>query len=207
MKERDPKKPDPAEEDASMGEAPDQPQPDAPADFKVDLANLTEEDVRELLETARLGAEYLEKLKFSHAEFQNYKKRMERERTDWGRYGIQNFALALLPVLDNLERALETPPSAPEDEASFLEGFRIILQMFHEAFKRFSIEPIDALGRTFDPCFHDAQGFVDAPDHEENTVAVEITRGYMLHDRVLRPSSVLLARRVSDEDAEAPREE
>lgn len=163
--------------------------------FSIDMDALTEADVRELLEKARRSEEYLEKLQYSRAEFQNYRKRMEKERESWRRFGVQDLALELLPVLDTLERAVEAPAAtAGKEHESFLEGFRLIGQMFRETLDRFGVRPMEAVDQPFDPCFHDAQGFLDDPGRPPNTVSAEIQKGYMLHDRVLRPAKVLLAR-------------
>jgi molecular chaperone GrpE len=189
-------------EESGTKEAPAEGEPD----FVIDLDALTEEDVRELLEKAAQADAYLEKLKFKQAEFQNFKKRLGREKEEWRRFGLRDFVVDLLPALDTFERAVEAECKT-EEERCFLEGFGMILTMFRDAFAKFGVRPIEAMGKPFDPCFHEAAGFVDAPGVEPNDVAVELSRGYTLHDRVIRPSKVMVARPPESAGGEEKEEE
>jgi molecular chaperone GrpE len=125
------------------------------------------------------------------ADFENFRKRTAREHSDRSRYASEDAARALLPVLDNLRRAIE---HAPEDTpASLLEGLEFTLRQFEEALASLGVTVIDAKGRPFDPAEHEAVLGEESPEVELDTVVDVLQRGYKLHDRVLRPAMVKVA--------------
>lgn len=125
------------------------------------------------------------------ADFENLRKRTARELADRSRYRSEDAARALLPVLDNLRRAIE---HAPEDTpASLLEGLEFTLRQFEEALASVGVTVIEAKGKPFDPSEHEAVLGEESPDVEVDTVVDELQRGYRLHDRVLRPTMVRVA--------------
>jgi len=127
----------------------------------------------------------------AQAELENYKKRVQRERAEQFNYGNEEIASAFLDVLDNLERALQHSEEA--DPQSIIEGVKLTHRMMLQAFERFGITPIKALGEKFDPNYHEAVAQVPRDDVEPGTVVEEHKRGYMLKDRLLRPSMVVVA--------------
>jgi molecular chaperone GrpE len=137
---------------------------------------------------AQAGAratEMEDRWKRSAAEFINYKRRAEQERGDLLRFANRGLILDLLPVLDDLERALVSVP--PEEAGSkWVEGVRLVERKFRQVLERQGVTPIDAVGQPFDPNLHEAVG------GSGTVVAQEYQRGYKLHDRVLRPSMVLV---------------
>jgi len=127
------------------------------------------------------------------AEFDNYKKRMVREKTEFLKFANESLLLEFLPVLDNLERALasaraEAAPSALAD------GIEMIVRLFLGTLEKFGVKPMDAAGKPFDPSLHQAVAQVEAPDGSENLVVDEIQKGYLLEGRVLRPAMVRVSR-------------
>lgn len=137
--------------------------------------------------------EYLDLLKRSRAEFENYQKRNQREREQERRFMHKGFALDLLPVIDNLERALAAARSAA-DTSSLVEGVNITHSQLIDILRRHGITHIDALGQPFDPNVHHAVMKQPAqPGQESNTVVQVIENGYMIHELVLRPSVVIVA--------------
>jgi molecular chaperone GrpE len=123
------------------------------------------------------------------ADFENFRRRSAQEALERSRYGGEQAALALLPVLDNLQRAMA---HAPEGDP-LLDGVRMVARQFEEALRSLGVTPIDAVGQPFDPAVHQAIGGEESPDVEVDTVAEELQPGYRLHDRVLRPSLVRVA--------------
>ena len=130
------------------------------------------------------------------AEADNFRKRMQREKDDFARFAREGFVCDLLPVKDNLERALI---HAGDDPATIVDGVKLTLEQFNSIFKAMGVECIDCLGDPFDPAFHQAMTQIESSEHEPNTVVDELQRGYQLHGRLLRPAMVVVSKAKSAE--------
>jgi len=130
------------------------------------------------------------------AEFENYKKRQERDRVEFCRYANEGIIKELLPTLDNLERAIEHSRDGSATE-SLLEGVELTLNGLLDALKRQGLKRIEAVGEKFDPNFHEAVMTEENDQVEDMTVLSEVLKGYLLHDRVIRPSMVVVSREPS----------
>jgi len=128
-----------------------------------------------------------------HAEFENYKKRMARERSEFVKFANEALILEFLPVLDSLERALATARSAAEAQA-VAEGLEIILRLFQTTLEKVGVKVIEALEREFDPNLHQAAAQVESRDGRDNIVMEEVRKGYLLEGRLLRPSMVKVSK-------------
>ncbi|MCQ8894143.1 MAG: nucleotide exchange factor GrpE [Methanolinea sp.] len=126
------------------------------------------------------------------ADFDNYRKRMEREIQTRTRYALEGFAVDLLEVADNFERALSADPSSARD------GLEQIHKLFGAILERHGVVPIGARGRKFDPSEHEAVACVPS-DEEEGTVVDEVCCGYRMHDRVIRCAKVTVAKKKESE--------
>lgn len=127
------------------------------------------------------------------AEFDNYKKRKEREFTRRVQQANEEFIRDVLPVLDDLERAME----ASKDDSSFEElksGVKLVYENFKNILKRRGVEPIDAVGKSFDPDLHDAMMVRESEAHDSEIVLEEFERGYKLGDTVLRHAKVVVSK-------------
>ena len=130
------------------------------------------------------------------AEFDNYRKRMERERRELGDHFAAELLTEFLPVIDDMERALEAAAATTEPAlASHRQGLELIHKQFLELLKRRQVAPIDALGADFDPNLHQAVGQEVSERHREGEIVEDMRRGYRLGDRLLRPSMVKVATR------------
>ncbi|HWO00909.1 MAG TPA: nucleotide exchange factor GrpE [Blastocatellia bacterium] len=127
------------------------------------------------------------------AEFENYRRRLDRDRTDAYQRARVEVLLEFLPVVDNFERALSSLESSGGDAEALHKGVELIHKQFKDALTKFGLEPIDAIGRTFDPHLHEAVTIEATDKHEENTVLEEFQRGYKIGDKLLRPSKVKVA--------------
>jgi len=145
-----------------------------------------------LQETERERAQYLDMLQRTRAEFENYQKRSQRETQQERRYSATPLALELLPALDNLERALAAAHQAGEKNA-LLQGVQMVHNQLVDALKRQGITPINALHQPFDPALHQAVMQQPSAEHPPNTVLQVLQLGFMIHDRVLRPASVIVS--------------
>lgn len=133
----------------------------------------------------------------SHAEFDNYKKRVTRDQGELLRFALEPLLRELLPVLDNLERALALAPSTSSSD-KWTEGVRLTHKQFLDVLGKFGVTRIAALGKPFDPAVHQAVAQRVAPGAEPDTVVDELQPGYTLHERVLRPAMVVVAQRPSE---------
>ena len=125
------------------------------------------------------------------AEFDNYRKRVERERRDLADYMKADILAEILPIADNFERALQAPSS---DTDSLRKGVELIHKQMHDFLRKRGVTPIEALGADFDPNFHQAVIHETSPSHREGEVIEELQRGYMLGDKLLRPAMVKVAK-------------
>lgn len=146
---------------------------------------------KEIEERDRKLEEYFSALQRLQAEFENYKKRAERERTEYIEQANAALVEKLLPVLDDFERALSTEGS---DFHSFKKGVEIIFSQFRKVLEGDGLSPIDALGEEFDPYYHEAV-LTACGDYEDDTVIEVLEKGYLFRNRCLRPSKVKVGKR------------
>lgn len=153
------------------------------------------ERLRAELETAQAQAqEYWDRLMRTEAEKENVRKRAERDVASAHRYALEKFAGELLGVRDSLELGYEAARQDDADVDKLREGTELTLKMLVQAMEKFSIEEIDPVGEKFDPELHQAMSMQEAEGHESNTVVSVIQKGYRLHDRLLRPALVMVAK-------------
>jgi molecular chaperone GrpE len=126
------------------------------------------------------------------AEFDNYRKRMDRERRDLSEFAAADILTDLLPIVDNFERALQAPSGAETDAVR--KGIELIHKQVLDLLRKRGVKPIETRGADFDPNFHQAVIHEASDEHREGEVIQELQRGYMLGDRLLRPSMVKVAK-------------
>ena len=136
--------------------------------------------------------QFLMLLQRTRADFENYQKRSQREREQDRRYVYGPFVLGLLPVLDNLERATAAARQAGES-GPLVQGVAMVQTQLLDLLSRHGIKPIEAQGKPFDPNLHQAVMQEPTADQPPNTVVRVLEQGFMIHDRVLRPASVVVA--------------
>ncbi len=127
------------------------------------------------------------------ADAENFKKRLQREQEEQTRFANEAIMRDLLPVIDNLERALDHS-KAGSDQDGIVEGLNLTLIGFLESLGKFGCTPVEAVGKTFDPNFHEAVSQEESLDHETNEVIRELQKGYLLKERLLRPAMVVVAK-------------
>lgn len=132
------------------------------------------------------------------AEFDNYKKRQQRDSIEYRKYATEAVFKELLSVVDNLERALEAGKNGqnePDGAGGLIEGVEITLSEILGIFKKFGISPIEALDQPFDPTYHQAVQQEVVDEKPDKTVVGELQKGYVFHDRLLRPSMVVVSKK------------
>lgn len=149
------------------------------------LAGLKAEYERE----RAIAAEYLRRLQQLQAEYDNFRKRTQREKEDLAKYATERLIAELLPVLDNFERGLAASRKTREFE-SLMVGVEMICRQLTGALEKEGLVAIEATGQEFDPNKHEAVMHVESDDHPPNTVVEELQKGYCLKDKVIRPSMV-----------------
>jgi molecular chaperone GrpE len=161
------------------------------ANLKEDLAILKEE----LLAARKSSDNNLNKLKYMMAEFDNYRKQMEKQIDSKIESGKAELLLKFLSLRDDYLRALEMAKQS-KSEAVVIEGLEGILKNFDSLLKSEGVMEIETIGTPFDPNVHDVIGFSHEEEIEENIITKEIRKGYMLNNKVLRPSLVLISRKI-----------
>ena len=139
-------------------------------------------------------AEARDKILRAQADLENYRKRSRRELEEERRYANVPLLKDLLPVVDNIERALEAAQKNNEGGA-LLEGIKLVKQQLDAALARHHCLPIEAQGEPFDPHLHEAITMQPSAEHPANTVLQVVQPGYRVHDRVIRPSQVIVSRK------------
>ncbi len=191
---QEPENQDPAEQQAAPGSAADAPAGDtakasppvgeAPeVSLEVDLAQLQED-----LATARDAA-----LR-AQADAQNIQRRAEQDVERARKFALERFASELLPVVDNLERALEAADGSNEAVKPIAEGVELTLKSFLDALAKHSIEQVDPQGEPFDPNLHQAMSMVENKEVEPNSVIAVMQKGYTLNGRLIRPAMVMVSK-------------
>jgi len=131
------------------------------------------------------------------AEFENYKRRAQRDQSDSIRFGNESLLKNLLPIIDNLERAIQCAKDAGTD-GPLLEGVELTHKQFLETVGKVGVRQLCTIGKPFDPAIHQAVTQVESESMEPNTVVEEFQKGYLLHDRILRPAMVSVAKEKSE---------
>ncbi len=173
-----------------------EPTEDVVADVVEETAEIAAEDEEDSLETLldaaeTRAAEYLDSLQRERATFQNYKKRVERERAEQAQQITRGILLRLLPTIDDFHRAMDAVPEGERDQ--WFEGINLIQRKLEQFLTNEGVTVIEADGAEFDPNFHEAIGVDADTDAESGTITMVLQRGYMHNERVLRPAMVRVA--------------
>ncbi|HYI02286.1 nucleotide exchange factor GrpE [Hyalangium sp.] len=192
----------------------------APAVEAVDIASLTGEleAARKEVESLRAQLEFsqgesrklMERLREDHerslraaADLENYKKRAQKEKEEVQKFGSEKLLKDLLPVMDNLDRAMDAAVKSP-DFASFHKGVAMTRKSFEDTLTRHGVKPFSAKGQPFDPRLHEAVQQVETAEVPVGNVAFEVLRGYLLNERLVRPAMVVVARAPAPQPSEPP---
>ena len=189
------------DEETAKNEKSDQPPPDDDESLKSENGEADHPDAQDPLKDleARFEAkdaeakETYERLLRVSADFENYKKRASREMEEFRKYANQSLLKEMLSVVDNLELAINSSNDGNNTDKNLIEGLNLTLNEILRVFEKFNVIPIEAQGKTFDPAYHEAVMREETDDYPENTVISEFQKGYLIHDRLLRPAMVVVA--------------
>lgn len=140
------------------------------------------------------------------ADFENYKKRTAREMEALRKYANQSLLKEMLSVVDNLELAIESSNDNKNIDKSLVDGLNLTLNEILRVFEKFNVKPIEAKGKNFDPTYHEAVMREESDDFPENTVLSEFQKGYLIHDRLLRPAMVVVAVPKTNKEGKSPKQ-
>jgi molecular chaperone GrpE len=173
---------------------------------KVPVAEIEEEEEgpSELEQAQQEAKEARDEMLRMRAETDNLRKRLQKEKLDSVQFANERLIKQLIPIFENLDRALKAPDTNVE---SLKEGVQLTADQALALFKKENVEPINAVGEPFDPSIHEVLSQIESPDHEENTVIEEYSKGYRMNSRVLIPSRVVIAKKpaetkTDDQDAD-----
>ncbi len=183
------------------------PSPPPPPESPMGLAEVPGETVQDERATISENGYYERYLRLM-ADFENYKKRVVREKREFSRFASEDIILSLLPLMDNFERAItHCKDSGDSGEINvLLDGVVMIQRQMVDVLKKSGVRSFESLGKPFDPTKHQAMQTVESKDVEPNTVIDEFQKGYFLHDRLIRPAMVVVSQKPKIVQ-EAPEEE
>ncbi len=167
-----------------------------------ELEETKKEDIeslrKKLEEKEKLAEEYLDHLQRLKAEFENYRKRIDRDRAEFTRITKGEILMDLLPVLDNFERALETGENS-KDIKTVIEGEKLLFKMLKDVLAKEGLSRMECLGEEFDPIKHEAVSQMISAEHPDNTIIVEMQPGYILDNKILRYPKVIVSKKPEEE--------
>ena len=164
--------------------------PIQPDDPMAELESKLESAEKELQETH-------DRFLRASAEFENYKKRSARDMADFRKFANETLIKEMLSVVDNLERALDSTSKDQPENKSVTEGVQMTLAEILKIFEKFQVKQIESLGKTFDPGFHQAVMQEETDNHPDKTVLKELQKGYLMHDKLVRPAMVVVPKKKS----------
>ena len=164
-------------------------------------ADLTNEEIVDLKKKADERDTYLDQLLRTKAEFMNYQKRVVKEHESTAQFAVQNLVLDFLPELDNFDRALKLADNS-KDFDKFVEGIKLIEEQLFKVLGKYGVEPIETVGKAFDPNLHEAVMEEENNDMPHHTIIDEFQKGFFLKERVIRPSKVKVSKRTIEEAGE-----
>jgi len=180
-----------AQSEAEPSEAGD----DGDAAEKTEHAENPANEIEEKLAEAQAQAkDYHDRMLRMAAELENVRKRASREMEDVRKYATENLISQLLIVVDNLERAIASASPENQNDKGVVDGVVLTLSEITKILEKHHVKPIEAMGEPFDPAFHQAMSQEERSDHPSNTVVQEFQKGYLMHDRLLRPAMVVVSK-------------
>jgi molecular chaperone GrpE len=167
--------------------------------LKKDKVKMDKTKLKKALEEEREKSnDYLNRLKYLQADFENYRKRVEKEILETAQVSIERLVINLLNVIDELELAIHSGRET-ENKQALLEGVEMILKKMRTILGQEGLAKIEAVGKSYDPKLHEVLMKVPTKDHDENVVIEEVRTGYILNDKVIRPSIVKITTRLGVE--------
>jgi len=154
---------------------------------------LTQKEYEDLIAKADERDEFYDKWLKVHAEYENTRKRMEKEQLTGIRFANENIISRLFPIVDNFDMALDAMDKA-EDKAAVMDGIKLVQKEFHRVMDENGVEKIKTVGEEFDPNVHEAVQAIETDEEPDGTILEEVRAGYLLNGRLLRAAQVIVAK-------------
>jgi len=169
--------------------------PQPPIDFRLENKLSELEILRQSFEEKKkLADSYYDQLLRLRAEFDNYRKRVEKEKEELIKLGKEELVVELLNILDSFDLAVDSTKVEKNEAKSIKEGIKLINKQFKEVLEKEGLKKLEVQGKKFDPNLHYAVEYQESDEHKDNEIVKEIRSGYLLHERVIRPAMVVVAR-------------
>jgi molecular chaperone GrpE len=163
-------------------------------DVEKETVVLTKDEFEDLKGRAQKADEHWERFLRQQADFENIRKRLERDRFEYQRYAQEDIIADLLEILDDLERSVEAAEKKQENFEAFLKGIEMILAHLYDLLKKRGVAPIEAQGKMFDPGCHEALLQTETQGRRDGEIVEELQKGYKLYDRIIRTAKVRVAK-------------
>ena len=157
---------------------------------------LSKQEYEKLKEQADKASEYWDRILRLQADFDNTRKRLDREKQDFYKFANEGIIVELLNILDDLERTLELAQTKHQDLPTFLKGVEMILAHLYDLLKGHGVRPVESVGKSFDPNYHEALMQVEDGKVAEHTILEELQKGYTMNDRVIRTAKVKVSKKI-----------
>ncbi|MEW6357304.1 MAG: nucleotide exchange factor GrpE [Planctomycetota bacterium] len=162
--------------------------------------------IADLQKKAEERDDFLDKLQRTRADYLNYQKRVKKDRDQAAEFAVQDFLAQLIPLINDLERAVQSGEENHNMDA-FFEGVKLLRTRLYKVLEDNGIKPIECVGRPFDPAYHEAITHQETSEHPSNTVIAELQRGFTMNGRTVVPARVIVAKAPAPPSAAKPAEE
>ncbi len=164
-----------------------------------DSVDISVDELQQLKDDQIKSKEYFDQMLRIQAEFDNYRKRVTKEKADLQKFATEGIFGEILPILDNFERSLNALEEHVSDEnRKFFEGVELIYRQFNQFMEKNKVEIVKTVGEPFDPCFHNAVQQVPTDEYSENTVMEELSKGYILNGKLIRAATVVVSKALEE---------
>ena len=160
---------------------------------KKNESTISEKELEELQQKAQERDEYYNKWLNTHAEYENTRKRLEKEKFNHMKFANESIISKLFPIVDNFDMALDAMEKA-EDKEAVMDGITLVQKEFHRILDENGVKRIETKGQQFDPNVHEAVSVVETTEHPDEQIIEEVRAGYLLNGRLLRPAQVIVAK-------------
>lgn len=172
---------------------------------------LTPEQLAEIQQKAAERDDFLDKLQRTRADYLNYQKRVKKDRDQAAEFAVQDFFAQLVPMINSLDRAIQTGEQS-HDLNAFFEGIKLLQAQLHKILSDYGIERMETVGKSFDPAYHEAMRRQETTEHPQNTIMEELQPGFTMNGRTIVPARVAVAmpppgEPTPDQSAETPDED
>ncbi len=163
------------------------------------FVEISADELQQLKDDQAKSKEYFDQMLRIQAEFDNYRKRVTKEKADLQKFATEGIFSEILPILDNFERSLTVLEEHVSDEnRKFFEGVELIYRQFNQFMEKNKVEIVKTVGEPFDPCYHNAVQQVVTDEYPENTVVEELSKGYILDGKLIRAATVIVSKALDE---------